>query len=307
MFKQGSPLRRRPSPSMIVATLALFVALSGGAYAAVSIPADSVGSAQLRPGSVHYFHIAANQVGTRILANNSVTYQKIAKGEIGHARVAQNQIQWRINGTCTGASAVRAVTDTGNVACGSTLPLDYSTAGLSDPLASNTAGTVLASESLPAGGTYHITSTPYLEVRGNTTGTQNVTVTCELAAGPVTETRSATVALTGAAEQQAASIPMSIDLPAGTATTPTTAELACARSYDGTVAPTVQASAGLDALQTQNNITAATPGTSTTAFSLTTPTPTPSTTTTTATTTTPTTTTGTTTTGTTTTGTTTTP
>ncbi|HET9073489.1 MAG TPA: hypothetical protein VFN48_02835 [Solirubrobacteraceae bacterium] len=291
MFKQGSPLRRRPSASMLVATLALFVALSGGAYAAVSIPPGSVGSAQLRLGSVRYYDIAAGQVGTRILANNSVTYQKIAPGQIGHVRVAQNQIQWRINGACAGSSAVRSVTDTGNVTCGSTLPRNYATAGLSDPLSSTTAGTVLASESLPAGRAFHITSTPYLEVRGNTpNSTQDVTVTCRLAAGQAQETRSVTFALTGAAEQQIGSIPMSIDLPVGSGTAPTTAVLACVRSYDGIVAPTVQASAGLDALQTQNTVTAVTPGTSTTAFTPTTPTPTTTTTTTTGTTTTPTTT-----------------
>jgi hypothetical protein len=48
-------LRRRPglsSPALVLAAIALLVALGGTAYAAVSLPKNSVGSAQLRPGAV---------------------------------------------------------------------------------------------------------------------------------------------------------------------------------------------------------------------------------------------------------------
>ncbi|MBS1877956.1 MAG: hypothetical protein JST31_00430 [Actinobacteria bacterium] len=43
---------RRPSAALVVATLALFVSLGGGAYAAFSLPRNSVGTAQLQAGSV---------------------------------------------------------------------------------------------------------------------------------------------------------------------------------------------------------------------------------------------------------------
>jgi hypothetical protein len=43
---------KRPSPALAVATIALFAALSGGAIAAVSIPNNSVGHAQLMNNSV---------------------------------------------------------------------------------------------------------------------------------------------------------------------------------------------------------------------------------------------------------------
>ena len=44
---------RRPSPALVVACLALAVALSGTSYAAiVSMPFNSVGTAQLRPNAV---------------------------------------------------------------------------------------------------------------------------------------------------------------------------------------------------------------------------------------------------------------
>jgi len=45
-------LRRRPSPAMVVACLALLVSLSGVTYAAVGIPRNSVGRAQLQNNAV---------------------------------------------------------------------------------------------------------------------------------------------------------------------------------------------------------------------------------------------------------------
>lgn len=45
-------IRRRPSPALVVATLALFVALGGTSYAAIALPRDSVGTIQLKAGAV---------------------------------------------------------------------------------------------------------------------------------------------------------------------------------------------------------------------------------------------------------------
>ncbi len=45
-------LSQRPSPAMVVALVALFVALGGSAYAALKLPANSVGPAQLKKGAV---------------------------------------------------------------------------------------------------------------------------------------------------------------------------------------------------------------------------------------------------------------
>ena len=43
---------RRPSPAMLVALLALFVALGGSSYAALNLPKGSVGAKQLKQNSV---------------------------------------------------------------------------------------------------------------------------------------------------------------------------------------------------------------------------------------------------------------
>jgi hypothetical protein len=45
-------LQRKLSYSNVIATLALFIALSGGAYAATQLPKNSVGSKQLKKGAV---------------------------------------------------------------------------------------------------------------------------------------------------------------------------------------------------------------------------------------------------------------
>jgi hypothetical protein len=65
-------VRRRPSPALVIACLALAVALGGTSYAAVSLPANSVGTTQLknnavvaskvRRGSLRLYNFAANDI-----------------------------------------------------------------------------------------------------------------------------------------------------------------------------------------------------------------------------------------------------
>jgi hypothetical protein len=47
-----SRLRRRPSPALVVACIALTVALAGTGYSAIVLPANSVGTKQLKNGSI---------------------------------------------------------------------------------------------------------------------------------------------------------------------------------------------------------------------------------------------------------------
>lgn len=76
---------RRPSPALIVATLALFVALGGTTYAAVQIDGSqivdrSVGASKLRNGAVTTPTIRDGAVTTRKIRNGTVTAQKLAPG-----------------------------------------------------------------------------------------------------------------------------------------------------------------------------------------------------------------------------------
>jgi hypothetical protein len=70
-------IRRKPSPAMIVAILALIVAMAGGAYAA-AVPKNSVGAKQLKKNAVKTGKIVNGAVTSGKIANNAVTSDKIA-------------------------------------------------------------------------------------------------------------------------------------------------------------------------------------------------------------------------------------
>ena len=79
-------LAYRPSPAMLVALLALFIAMGGTGYAALSLPANSVGTAQLKDRAV----TSAKVKRSSLLASNFKAGQLPAgaKGATG-ARGAQ--------------------------------------------------------------------------------------------------------------------------------------------------------------------------------------------------------------------------
>jgi hypothetical protein len=87
-------LRPRATYANVTATLALFVALGGGAYAATALPANSVGSKQLKKDAV----------GTAKIKNNAVTGNDI--NELSLARVASATVA----DTATKATALDKVT-----------------------------------------------------------------------------------------------------------------------------------------------------------------------------------------------------
>jgi hypothetical protein len=70
-------LRPRPTYANVTATLALFVALGGGAYAATALHANSIGSKQLRN----------NTIVTAKIKNNAVTGSKVLDGSLTGADI----------------------------------------------------------------------------------------------------------------------------------------------------------------------------------------------------------------------------
>jgi len=88
-----------PSPSLIVSLIALTIALGGTSYAALSIPRNSVGPAQLRDGAVT----------THKLRNGAVTASKINLRGVSvpnaqHARTADSASSAMASGVGTLAS-----------------------------------------------------------------------------------------------------------------------------------------------------------------------------------------------------------
>ena len=86
-------LRRRPSPAMVVACIALLVALSGTGIAAVAaLPNNSVGPAQLKSNAVTNPKIAASAVTNPKLAADAVTGAKVKNGSLQKGDFAAGQL-----------------------------------------------------------------------------------------------------------------------------------------------------------------------------------------------------------------------
>src|SRR3954471_14208016 len=73
-----SRVRGHLSYANVIATLALFIALGGGAYAAATLPRNSVGPSQLRSNSVSAAKIRAGAVHSSEIANASIRLTDIA-------------------------------------------------------------------------------------------------------------------------------------------------------------------------------------------------------------------------------------
>lgn len=96
------PRKYRPSPALAISLVALFVSLGGAAYA-VSIPANSVGPAQLKTNAVVSTKLATDSVTDRAIRagavtnadieNGAITNAKLATGSVNSAKLATNAVQ----------------------------------------------------------------------------------------------------------------------------------------------------------------------------------------------------------------------
>ena len=78
---------RRPSPAMVVAMIALFVALGGGAYAATSLPENSVGSKQVKRNSLNWRDICC--LRHTDITNNTLLGRDIHDGTLEYKDFAE--------------------------------------------------------------------------------------------------------------------------------------------------------------------------------------------------------------------------
>jgi|SRR5579875_2418451 len=208
-------LRRRPSAAMSVALVALFVALSGGAYAAVKIPAHSIGATQLKSFAVTNPKLGVNSVGSR----------KIMPGAVGFYRVNRSEVQLRLKSTCAAGKAITGVDINGNVSCApSASEINSAPGGAVDVGGTNAS---VASLSLPANAAATVQANPYITVTpspSSTAADQHVVVTCTLNTGTASAQRSASFDLpaassTPAPQVQNTSIPLVVVAPSITGAT----------------------------------------------------------------------------------------
>ncbi len=95
----------KPSPSLVIATVALAVALGGTTYAVTSLPRNSVGPAQIKKGAVTGPKIRGGAVGSSQIRNGSILAIDFAPGAVGSpAAGAQGPVGATGPGGATGAT-----------------------------------------------------------------------------------------------------------------------------------------------------------------------------------------------------------
>ena len=81
-------VRRAPFfAALIVASLALFVAIGGTTYAGITLPANSVGSAQLKRSAVVNSRIFPGAVSNSKMGRGAVTFSKMASNQMTSAKI----------------------------------------------------------------------------------------------------------------------------------------------------------------------------------------------------------------------------
>lgn len=94
-------LKPHLSYANVMATVAVFLALGGGAFAAVKLQKNSVKTKIIKNGAVTEPKLAANAVSNGKVADNAITSSKIANGSVGRAKVSAS-------GTATNTSGFNA-------------------------------------------------------------------------------------------------------------------------------------------------------------------------------------------------------
>jgi hypothetical protein len=240
-LRLSSLKRRRPSASLVVSFVALFVALGGAGYAATSLPRNSVGTAQLRNGSVGNWKLKANAVGGH----------KIINGAVGAKQVNSSQVQLRVGTSCS-SGAIKVIGLSGSVSCTPTLPNEVGTSASAVTLGAGP--TQAATESLPAGSPYLLLAYPHAVISGATG--QRVEVDCTLSVPPgtgnSTTTKSLAVEIGSSSHSQAGTIPLV--LPVASSTGAQAATVSCTdSSAPAAPAPTVVVDSTINAIQTASN------------------------------------------------------
>jgi len=83
---------RRPSHATLVAYFALFVALGGTGYAAITLPKNSVGAKQLRTGAVTSTDIRNNNIRSRDIRNNTILGRDIRPDALTGREINENSL-----------------------------------------------------------------------------------------------------------------------------------------------------------------------------------------------------------------------
>ncbi len=232
---------------MVVSFIALFVSLGGVGYAAVTLPRNSVGNAQLQNGSVGNWKLKSNAVGAK----------KIINGSVGAKQVNSAQVQLRVSSACS-TGAISAVGLSGSVTCTPTVGNEYGSNTAATTL--GTSATQVATQSLAAGSSYLVMAYPHAVITAGVTN-QHVEVHCTLSvpagsgtpppANPTTTTKTLAVDVGTIANPAAGTIPLVLPVASSTSIQPAT--VSCSDSSTGVTPPTVKIDTTVSAIQTAGN------------------------------------------------------
>jgi len=159
-----SLLRRRPSAATVIATTALIVALGGTGYAATVLPANSVGTVQLK--------------------NNAVTSVKVKNGSLVKADFKSGQLPAGTAGPAGPAGAAGAAGPAGPAG-----PSDAFAGFKNGPVAAPGSLSTIATLNIPAAGNYVIFAKLWMFDNVNT----SVLTDCTLVAGTDTDETRTTI------------------------------------------------------------------------------------------------------------------
>jgi hypothetical protein len=151
--------RPRLSYANVVATLALFLALSGGVVWAAS----KITSKQIGKGAVKNKNLAKNAVKAKNLAKNAVTSAKLANGAVTNGKLGDGAVNFAK--LAAGTNVIASATSAGPIAANQDVPVDV-------PLSAPLSVTPVAGQPI----------TIELEARG--TLTQVETSSCNVAVFP---------------------------------------------------------------------------------------------------------------------------
>lgn len=87
-----SRLRARLSFANVTSTLALFIALGGTSYAAITLPANSVGRSQIRSDAVGRSEVRSNAIGRSEVRSSGIGKSEIARNAVGASEVREGSI-----------------------------------------------------------------------------------------------------------------------------------------------------------------------------------------------------------------------
>jgi hypothetical protein len=224
-------LRRRPSPAIVISSVALFMSLGGVGYAATQLPANSVGTSQLR--------------------NGSVSYTKIQPGAVGNVRANVRQLQERIWKVCGTNQVMFGANQNGDPKCTNSMPGEVGTTSNTVAVPTTGAATSVATTNLTAGNNYLGLANPTATVTPATgaTGSQTVSVSCTLTVGGNTSNRTITVSTPNGTDAGRAALPLQLTGTGGTVA------VSCASKpvglATGATAPTVSVTSAVNAVQIQ--------------------------------------------------------